>query len=460
MIRLIARRDFLDLRRDGRLYWAGAIVLLLLFSALLLGVSHARAVQAEHEAGDRADYEEWLAQGTKNPHAAAHHGLYVYKPEPTLALVDPGLNPYLGSTLWLEAHKQNDFQFRPAQDATGLQRFGGFSAAWVLQIFMPLLIIVLGFDAFAGEREVGTLRQVMCEGVSPRTLLWGKCLCLAGSVSLLLIPAALVMLAAVGFNADSAVRIDILIRFAWITVGYALYLGIFLFLVLTVSARVSSPRIALLALLAIWIVNCMVAPRATSDLTSLLNPTPTRFEFMTALKADTRKTTEKVLTESFKVKTYGELPTTEFGAEMVIEEELNHAIFAQHYGRLWAHFASQQQVLEVSGLLAPMLAVRAFSMGLAGTDLAHHQDFVVAAEDQRMVMVRLMNADLVKNAGDQAYNYRVGPALWTTVPPMHYRAPSWRWALARNGHSLLILVIGFAGTFLLALHAVHRLRVD
>lgn len=44
----------------------------------------------------------------------------------------------------------------------------------MLQIFAPLLVIVLGFNAFAGEREQGTLRQALSQGVAARALLWGK----------------------------------------------------------------------------------------------------------------------------------------------------------------------------------------------------------------------------------------------------------------------------------------------
>src|SRR3546814_4857845 len=61
-----------------------------------------------------------------------------------------------------------------------------------LQVLLPLLIVLTGFSAFAGERESGTLRQVMSLGVSSRTLLLGKLLGTSAAVGLVALPAILI----------------------------------------------------------------------------------------------------------------------------------------------------------------------------------------------------------------------------------------------------------------------------
>ena len=76
-----------------------------------------------------------------------------------------------------------------------MQRFGELTAAAVLQLLLPLLIILLGFSTFAGERESGTLRQVLSLGVDRHDLALG----------LLLVPAVLLGAAALtAAEADSA----------------------------------------------------------------------------------------------------------------------------------------------------------------------------------------------------------------------------------------------------------------
>ena len=100
---------------------------------------------------------QWLNQTKKNPHSAAHYGVYAFKPKSPLAIVDTGIDPYMGVAVWLEAHKQNEFKYRPAQDRTAVQRFGEMTAPRSLQVLVPLFIVLMTFSAFAGEREQGTL---------------------------------------------------------------------------------------------------------------------------------------------------------------------------------------------------------------------------------------------------------------------------------------------------------------
>ena len=68
--------------------------------------------------------EHWETQGEKNPHSAAHYGVYAFKPRLALSFVDEGVDSFTGTSVWLEAHRQNDFLLRPAQEATAVQRIG------------------------------------------------------------------------------------------------------------------------------------------------------------------------------------------------------------------------------------------------------------------------------------------------------------------------------------------------
>jgi ABC-2 type transport system permease protein len=169
MIAIIAAKDLRELARDGRLLWAGGLVVVLMLVALAVGWNRYAEVSSERSAGQALDYDAWLQQGYRHPHDAAEQGMHVFRPEPPLAVVDPGIEPFVGSTVWLQAHRQTELKFRPAQDATGLQRFGNLSPAWLLQVLFPLLIIIVGFNAMSGERERGTLRQLLSLGVPTRT---------------------------------------------------------------------------------------------------------------------------------------------------------------------------------------------------------------------------------------------------------------------------------------------------
>lgn len=151
VVAVIARKEALELVRDARLMWAGGLLVLLMLAAMLLGWQQMQRTAAERSAAQAVTYQQWLGQGEKNPHGAGHFGQFAFKPSTPLSFADPGVTPFVGSTLWMEAHKQNEFKFRPARDATSLQRFGELSVAFVLQILAPLLIILLTFSAFSSE---------------------------------------------------------------------------------------------------------------------------------------------------------------------------------------------------------------------------------------------------------------------------------------------------------------------
>lgn len=463
MIWLIARRDLLERWRDGRLYWAGGMILVLLATALAIGYQHRQQAQAEQRAAQSADYADWLKQGRRHPHDAAHQGMHAFKPEPPLALVDPGINPYIGSTIWMQAHRQGEVTFRPAQDATGLQRFGDLSAGWILQVLGPLLVIVLGFNAFAGEREQGILRQAVSLGIPTLRMLWGKALALGLGLLALLAPAALLAGGVAVAAASPGTGLDTALRFGLLALGYALYLGIFIFVTLGVSAAASTSRVAITVLLALWIGNAVIAPRVMAEWARRWYPTPTRLEFNKALDADLKATSDRLWMANFgTTERWGrDVPLSQWGRALQLDDHANYAVFDRHFGPLWDTWQRQQAVQEWSGALLPLLAVRALSMDAAGTDFAHHRDFTDAAERQRRLIQDVVSVDLVAHAdpiGGQHFAYQSGPELWKRIPPFDYRAPSAAWAFRNGWRCLLALGIALVVAFTFAWRAAARQR--
>ncbi|MDQ8034324.1 MAG: ABC transporter permease subunit [Bordetella sp.] len=458
MILLIALKDLRERLRDGRIYWAGGIVAVLLMTALAVGYLHQQQAHAEQAAAQSTDYNDWLSQGARHPHDAAHQGMHVFKPDTALALLDPGINPYIGSTVWLQAHRQSEVKFRPAQDATGLQRFGDLSAAWILQALGPLLVIVLGFNAFSGEREQGTLRQTLSLGVSPWRLLWGKAVALAMSLSLLLVPAALAAIAVVWLAGG---RADALLRPGVLSAGYAIYLTIFIFVTLGVSASARSSRLAITVLLALWIANTVVAPRVMAELSRSVFPSPTRLEFNQALQDDLKATSDRVWMQAFGTteRWSRDVPLNKWGLALKLDDESSYGVYDRHFGHLWDTWEHQQTVQESAGWLMPLLAMRALSAAMAGTDFAHHRSFTTAAEQQRRTIQNIVSTDLVAHADTQGhlhFSYQAGPSLWSRVPPFQYPLPTVGWAVHQAALSVLMLGCALLLSLAFAWRAVGR----
>ncbi len=472
MIKTIIRKEFTEMLRDGRFRWASGIVLVLLVAALVMGWQHYKEVSRQQAEAQRLDREVWLTQGEKNPHSAAHFGKYAFKPSSPLSFVDRGLNSYTGVAIWMEAHYQNSARFRPIEDATTAGRFGELTAATVLQLLVPLLIILLAFAAFAGEREAGTLRQVLSLGVRRRDLALGKALGITFALLLLLVPATLIGIAALSFASTPDGMAASAGRFALLAMSYLLYFGAFLGVAVAVSAWARSARIALIALLAFWIIGNLAVPRVAADLSERAFPAPSSAEFWRDVNHDMREgldghnpadkrreeLKQRVLAE-YSVARVEDLPINFSGIALQAGEEYGNTIFDDHYSRLWGAYQKQNRVHEAAGVFVPLLAIRNISMGIAGTDWAQHRHFAQAAEGYRRELNKELNVNLTYNSRT-GQTYLANDALWSEAEPFAYQAPGIAWVIGNHLPSIALLFAWCIGAAFAAYFSVTRLRID
>ncbi len=470
LIRAVAAREWLDMRRDRRLLALFLVTLLLMASALAFGAVENARVTRERAAAAQADRELWTGQSAKNPHAAAHFGQYAFKPLSPLALADPGVDPYVGAAVWLEAHKQNEAQFRAARDGGVAARLGGLSLAFILQVVAPLIVLLAGFASFSGERESGTLKQLLSVGARPGDLLAGKALALIGATFALLAPAAAGAALALSLLTDTTKLslADQFLRLGALTLGYGVYLAGFAFLTLGVSALANTSRAALVALLAFWLVNSFVAPRLAADVARALAPTPTAQQFRAAIAKDKAQTFGHDETHpAFKafrddvLKQYGvarveDLPVSFRGLSLRKDDENGYAIYDRHFGALQAAFERQDALSEAPGFLFPLLAMRPFSMAFAGSDSRAQFDFATAAEAHRRMIQNEVSDNIIHFQRDAAYV--AGPELWKRIASFAYGAPGAGFAAAGSREAIAGLAGWLLVTVVFARAALRRLR--
>jgi len=463
----IARKELLDTTRDGRFRVLAALVLATSLISLAAGWKHYREVRQQHEDAQRATRTQWLGQGQKNPHSAAHYGVYAFKPKSRLSMVDTGIDPYVGVAAWLEAHKQNEFKYRPAQDRTAVQRFGELTAAEGSVVLLPLFIVLVTFSSFAGEREQGTLRQLLSLGVRPRDLALGKAVGIAAALALVLVPATALGVVCLSLTAEYGSIADDIPRAVLLGLLYLAYFAVFIGLSLGLSARARSSRLALVVLLSFWFANSLIASRAASDLAAALYPAPSAAEFQAAMEKDL--TNEKEIEERlerrrqellrrYNASSMDAVPINFSGISLQEGEEHGNEVFDRHYGRLFEIYDRQNHAYQRAGIVAPLLPIRALSMGLAGTDFAHHRAFVQAAEEYRRQIQRVMNHDIAENAKPGVV-YTAGPDLWRKVPEFTYERPGTVWVLEHYRWSLVLMAMWLVGSAWFALSSAARAAV-
>lgn len=473
MITKIARKEFADMRRDGRFRWTAAIVFVLLAAAIVLGWKQYSTTKTQRESAQAVSRETWVNQGERNPHSAAHFGVFAFKPPMPLSLVDTGLDAFTGVSVWVEAHNQNPAQFRSAEDATAVGRFGELTAAFVLQLLMPLLIILLTYDAFAGERERGTLRQILSLGVPAKNLALGKTLGIVFGLGILLVPAVILGVVALMVASEKDWFAWSLPRLLAMSAGYLLYFGAFIGVGLTVSASAKSSRMALIVLLGFWMFNCLIVPRVVADLAEQFYQTPTAEEFWAAVHKDlsegidghnsSDKRAEELrnrLLAQYGVNDEKDLPINLNAIRLNAGEEYGNTVFDKHYGEIWRTRRAQENLHNFSGLVAPFMAVRSFSSGMAGTDLAGYRHFTSAVENYRRELNKTLNLYFAENSRtSDGYNYMASRELWDKTPDFVYQPPNTGWVLGHQILPLSLLLVWCFGALAARVWAAKRLEV-
>ncbi|CAA9536857.1 MAG: hypothetical protein AVDCRST_MAG91-3457 [uncultured Sphingomonadaceae bacterium] len=449
-VRLLGRKDATELRRDKRLVAAMLLVALLALAAIAATWVRAAEHERDRVAASATERQSWLTQGPRDPHSAAHFAQWAFRPITAPALLDPGTLPHAGSAIWMEAHARNPAAFRPAEDRTGSLDLGEFSAAWVLQVIAPLLLLVLAAGAVARERERGTLRLMLASGAREGVLVGAKARSLARVGALLALPllavaAVAVLLAPEPPNADELGR-----TLLWCA-AHGAFLLIAVLIGVAVSARARSVAVALVVLIGLWTVAVPLAPRAAASLAEALHPTPSGERFWAGIQADIRdgidgSGTAEQRNAAFKaglLRRYGvadveDLPISFRGANLDYNERFGNRVFDRRHAELEAITERQRAVMRAFSVLTPLVAMQNVSTALAGTDNAHARHFAVQAEAERQRVVNALNRDLtIKGVGDPGY--KADARLWERFGAFEPASLPLGQALARIWPDLLIL---------------------
>jgi ABC-2 type transport system permease protein len=463
----IAVKDATETWRDGRFRWAAGLLFVLLLAAVAGGVQHQTQIARQHADAQRAERDAWLDKGDMNPHAAAHYGAFVFKPVQPLSAIDPGLDPFLGVFVFLEAHKQQLARHRPIEDAAPTRRLGLLTPATAALVLIPLLVVSLTFSSFAGERDQGTLRPLLALGVSRWSLLAGKAIGALLPLIIVIVPAVVIGAIVVYLNrpADPEARVGA--RALGLLAVYLTHAMVWTGLGLAVSARARSQSTAIVVLLALWFANAFVMPPLAMAIAKAITPSPSAIEFAAAIddeKAswpDWDQRVERVMERFLEGEFESSMAPANVEVVALIESEAEEtALFDRHFAGLFDTYAAQARTYERAGIVSPTLAARTLSMTLAGTDELHDREFAAAAARYRAEMLTTLNSELAASGRLNSFDYVRGRDLWEKVPPFDYDVPGAAWALSGRRLSVIVLGVWLAAVSAAAVWSVSSMRLE
>lgn len=460
----IAREEWRSLFRDRVAVFGLSLLAVLMLVAAFNAWEHQRSANAERARYQAQANHEFEAQPDRHPHRVAHYGHFLFRSLNSLAAFDPGIDAYTGNTLFLEAHRQNSANFGDVRQSSLLLRFGQLTPAFVLQVLAPLLLVFVGHAGVARERESGTLRVLLAQGVSGSQLVLGKLLALSGFAGLILLPALL----ALGWLASSG-------HTGWtlslvLLAGYVAWLLLWVLTVVLVSTSFARSRDALLALLAVWAVMVILLPRWVPDVANTAISLPTRFEseinvereylaLGDAHNPDDPKFAEfrdKVLKE-YGVTRIEDLPVNFKGLVGMEGERQSSELFNRYAAATLDLQVRQNQMVDGFGWLSPTLALRRLSMTASGTDLDSFRRFSEQGEQYRYDLIQRLNrlqAEELAYAddADPDKENRIGHTHWQSFPAFQFEPRTTLQTLQRivpaGGILLLWMLVLAAATWL------------
>ena len=466
MISAIARKELKIYWRSGVFLAVTAALTVLILMSVILSVQRVSAFERERMSAVAADRTVWNEQGVKNPHGAAHFARYAFRPTPTLAAFDPGVADYAGMAIWMEAHYQNPAVFRRAEEQGDTGWIASLSPAWILQTMTPLFIFLVLFGAIAGERESGTLRQNAALGVGPRAFAGGK---LGGAALSLGIVVAPVLAGAllVAAGAGGAVSLeDNALRITGLMLVYGAFLLAVGAIAIGVSALCRDRRSALIALVSIWAVSFVFAPRLAGDMAASAHPEPDAGALTAALQTAARGLGADAAAMAalpadamaeYGVERLEDLPINFLGYRLQRAEEYAYDLFARVYGQLGAVHDAQERILRAASVIAPVMAVKRLSSGLAGVDRRHQQAFIDGAEAHRRGIMAQLNGDFMINGADAVgAAYTADEKLWRQIEDFDHGSLSFRAVAGSYLSSALVLLAYLLGSIVFVRWAVAR----
>ena len=435
-----------------------------LFLTTYLGIiQNNKQLEAQKEAQEHVR-EQWDSMDHKNPHASAHYGSYAFKPNTVLNSIDEGINSITGNVLRLEGHVQNDVMFSESSQSLIVSKFGKIKPSLIFQFIIPLFLIFLSFNTYTKERESGRLKLLLIQGATLKKIVFSKITSIWVIGLTLLLFTIFVQLI---FNI-SHFDFDTFLRLLLLFFSYSIYYLVLINLTFFFSVCFKDSTSALSLTVVIWVVWTVFLPKIIGNTVEKMEPLPTRVVFQDEMKKDRsegidghnpsderRQEVIKETLEDFKVQNLQELADLGVnyrGVLMQADEEYGNKVWDKHFGNLYSQLQLQKNIYQLSGLVNPFASLQGLSMGLSGTDMFHHLDFLEQAEYYRRFFIKKLN-DKWRDGGWENTDF------FQSIEDFKYNIPPFFSFLTKYILDILILLLWLLVSFFSVKYLTERTSI-
>ncbi|RBQ07694.1 ABC transporter permease subunit [Pedobacter miscanthi] len=467
---MLIKKELLLNYRNKTVLISAITIWLLFIAATVCTILNYQTSHKQRLAANALFRQQWEHQ-QRNPHDAGHFGTYLFKPVNLLNVFDTGINDYTGNTYQIEAHIQHEMSDSEAENNDAAMRFGKLTFALILQLLIPLFLLFNTSTSITSEKESGTLKMLLAQGLSSRKLIWAKIWANYLLIVTIVLPAFILITIAVLCSTDSALLLP---RFGWIMITFLLYFLLVTLAGTLISAISSHSGKALLTALCLWIFTGIIFPKAITGVANRSYPLMSRATFSDLVEQGYRKGIDgndpyavrgeryiNSLLKKYHVDSTSALPFNVDGLTLQYNEDYRTMAFNHYFKSVEKSFDQQQQFLSIAGIFDPFVSTKRLAMALAGSDFYHHEHFFKQAQTYRNQLIRQLNMQLAMHGKAVKGEYIVGPKYFSQLKDFEYRLPALKQVLNLRITAflsllgwilILVLFLQFIASRYLALH--------
>jgi len=454
-ILLIANHTRRQLLQNKAVLVLMGLICVLVVYAGIMGLLQYKKAETSRIKYQQAVRNNWVNSPDKHPHRMAHYGFIAFRPKSALSIFDYGMESFTGNVIFLEAHRQNSTNFSEASLSTSMLRFGEISIAMIFQILLPLFIFFCGFNCISQDRENGTLKILIGQGLSTQQLLVGKILGIASVAAYIFIPVIIYTSVLTVFaKPDAATWIQLILAF----IVYALSLFIYCSIAVIISAVSKSSKLSLVLLIGVWLLIIIVLPRLIQTTANSMYAVPSKIAFETAVEQDIIKEGDshnpddahyKALKDSVlkanKADSVQQLNFNYGGVQMMEGEKISAQIYNRHLNSLMEIYKQQNKLQVFASFVNPYLSIKQLSMAFSQTDFDTYTNFQQQSEIYRYDLAQEMNALQIKlipnkKLANTAKSYSIDKRYWSTFKDFAYQKPALKTVLRNQVLALCSLL--------------------
>jgi ABC-type transport system involved in multi-copper enzyme maturation permease subunit len=280
---IIARHQLFNGMSDAKFLFAALFVLL---SFIVNGILYSEKIVEENADVQRlvATTNRDIVEASASLQDVSDLDQLMIKPYSTLSFVADDGTVLMPNSLEVDAFTIGDIR-RNNSINQELPVLPPLDWTFIVTHFMSLVCILLAYDSICGEKQDGTLRQILSHPISRLSIFTGKFLGLLATVTILLILGSLLSLTILLFENALTISFQVVLAILWAELLSIILLSLFILISMLISSLAAQPRVSLITLMVIWVVIVIIIPGVTGTLGEQITEIPSSVETRAEMRA-------------------------------------------------------------------------------------------------------------------------------------------------------------------------------